>query len=886
MQFFLERRSVLFLSALLIAGLAALWSGWPSAQAIAQGNHKQRAVFVPQAGADDGYVITEQNGQRVCQEATPAEALRLRPSNAPEDAPEALHVIYAGRTASQTDSQTGSLGAEFAQTGLRITLRATTQLDSFPEAKAAFIRAAQNWETQIVTPISIIIDVDFGTTFFGQNYSNANIIGQTSRQAVGGATFYGDVRSALNAGASNLVEAGLYSALPAGQVPTDLGDVAALFDTTPVLRALGLLSPNANPDTEPAAIRTPPRIGFNSAFSFDFDPSDGISFNRIDFDGTATHEIGHVLGFGSSVGQRELSPNSTLSLSSLDVFRFRPGVNTGTFSTAQRILSSGGEQIFFGGGAALALSTGRPDGMGGDGEQASHWKDNVQTGVYIGIMDPTASRGEREQITQNDLQAFDTIGYRIRSTQAQLDAAPRALDFGEVALNASVDRTLAIQNTGGQPLQVTGITFSNAQYRLASSGAPFTLAPNTQQNLIVRFTPTVNGAQLGTIILASNDPNTPSITLPLSGFGGARPTVSALSSGAAQSGTIAAPPTANDCSLDATQYTILVPSGATQLRIALTGNQDLDLYARFNQRVGGVSPNFIGDHVSDSPNSSELITVTSSGSPALRPGTYFVGVANCGPGAASYTLTATVTGGANALAAVSAASYRGTELTSESIASIFGQSLATGTVGLSTSTLPTSLLGSSVKVRDSAGTERLAPLFFVSPGQINFLVPVGTTLGTATLTVASGSGAVSEGTINIATLAPGLFAANANAKDVAAADALRVLANNTQRFESVARFDTATSRFVAVPIDLGPVGEQVFLVLYGTGLRNRSSLGAVVAQIGGTSATVQYAGAQGSLFGLDQVNLLIPRTLIGRGDVDVVLTLDGKTANTVRVNIK
>jgi len=40
------------------------------------------------------------------------------------------------------------------------------------------------------------------------------------------------------------------------------------------------------------------------------------------------------------------------------------------------------------------------------------------------------------------------------------------------------------------------------------------------------------------------------------------------------------------------------------------------------------------------------------------------------------------------------------------------------------------------------------------------------------------------------------------------------------------------------------------------------------------------------MVGLDQVNVLIPRSLIGRGEVDVVLTVDGKPANTVRVAIK
>ncbi|MGH9855169.1 MAG: hypothetical protein ACREBD_35500 [Blastocatellia bacterium] len=37
---------------------------------------------------------------------------------------------------------------------------------------------------------------------------------------------------------------------------------------------------------------------------------------------------------------------------------------------------------------------------------------------------------------------------------------------------------------------------------------------------------------------------------------------------------------------------------------------------------------------------------------------------------------------------------------------------------------------------------------------------------------------------------------------------------------------------------------------------------------------------------MDQVNLRLPRGLAGRGEVNVVLTVDGKTANTVRINVK
>ena len=134
-------------------------------------------------------------------------------------------------------------------------------------------------------------------------------------------------------------------------------------------------------------------------------------------------------------------------------------------------------------------------------------------------------------------------------------------------------------------------------------------------------------------------------------------------------------------------------------------------------------------------------------------------------------------------------------------------------------------------------------------------------------------------------VSPGLFAVDTSGRGLAAATALRVRADGSQSFEPVAAFDAAQNKFVAVPLDLGPATDEVFLVLFGTGLRFRSSLAAVTARIGGADAIVTFAGAAPGL-GLDQVNLLLPRILIGRGEVDVELTVDGKAANTVRVHVK
>lgn len=242
------------------------------------------------------------------------------------------------------------------------------------------------------------------------------------------------------------------------------------------------------------------------------------------------------------------------------------------------------------------------------------------------------------------------------------------------------------------------------------------------------------------------------------------------------------------------------------------------------------------------------------------------------------------------VASVSAASFLGAELADASIVAAFGVNLATQVQTASTQPLPTDLAGTKALVRDSTGTERLAPLFFVAPQQINYQVPPGTADGLATVVITSGDNKISVGALQVTRVAPGVFSANATGQGVAAATILRVKSDGSQTFEPVSRFDSAQGRFVSIPIDLGPdqgsATDQVFLVLFGTGVRFRTALAGVSATIGGASAQVAYADVAPGFIGLDQVNIRIPRTLIGRGEIDVALTVDGKVANTVRLNIK
>ena len=235
------------------------------------------------------------------------------------------------------------------------------------------------------------------------------------------------------------------------------------------------------------------------------------------------------------------------------------------------------------------------------------------------------------------------------------------------------------------------------------------------------------------------------------------------------------------------------------------------------------------------------------------------------------------------LATVSAASYSGTKLASESIVAIFGSGLADMTMAASSDPLPTMLGGTSVKVKDNAGMERLAPLFFVSPNQINCQIPMGSMNGRAALTIMKNDEVVGFGNAQISTVAPALFASNSDGQGVAAALALRAKPDGSQSYEPAVMFDPMLGKFVTVPIDLGPETDQVFLILFGTGIRFQTI---VRAAVGGADARVDFAGAQGDFVGLDQVNLLLPRSLMGRGETDVMLTVDGEASNTVKVNFR
>ncbi len=245
----------------------------------------------------------------------------------------------------------------------------------------------------------------------------------------------------------------------------------------------------------------------------------------------------------------------------------------------------------------------------------------------------------------------------------------------------------------------------------------------------------------------------------------------------------------------------------------------------------------------------------------------------------------------NAEAAIQAAIENSAEMVSVSGASFmpetvgapemmmsgFGANLTTETAKANEVPLPTTLGNVSVRLIDSAGITHTAPLFYVSPGQINYLLPASLGVGLAKIEVVkTDNTVVARGTVSVNNVWPGLFSFAQNGRGLAAADVLRIKANGERSYESISN-----------PINLSNATDKVYVQLYGTGLRGRTNLSNVKLTLGGTPLAIEYVGSQNFYVGLDQVNAVIPNSLAGRNrTLDLVLYVNGWAANVVQCKIQ
>ncbi|MCZ2079979.1 MAG: hypothetical protein HUU41_17150 [Bryobacteraceae bacterium] len=229
---------------------------------------------------------------------------------------------------------------------------------------------------------------------------------------------------------------------------------------------------------------------------------------------------------------------------------------------------------------------------------------------------------------------------------------------------------------------------------------------------------------------------------------------------------------------------------------------------------------------------------------------------------------------------LSAASYR-QPVAPDSLASAFGDGLAITTALPSTTPLPYLLGGTTVILTDSQNRQQPARISYVSPRQVNFIVPAAMAPGTARLRVLRSDGAVFSASVTISTVAPGLFSANANGWGVAAGYIVRVASNGVHTYEPI--YACGSSGCVARPISQARSGETLFLVLPATGIRNHGGT-PVRLRMAGQYVPVTYAGPQGHYAAVDQINAQVPPSL--RGGIGIVAVVGSTLSNTVTLTLQ
>ena len=312
------------------------------------------------------------------------------------------------------------------QNGFTIQINAGAALAANAPALAAMNAAAAAWQALFTDPVTVILDVDFGSL-------GNDVIGSALSSFVSPDAGYGAVRGQMISDNFGSVTQGVTDAVPTvlnALVPT--GVTTSPIMTKANAKALGFTVPAGADAT----------ITFNSGFAFDFDPSDGIGTGQTDFTSVALHEIGHTLGFVSVVDAIDAGGTS-VGFFPLDIFRFGPvtGNNPGTTAEFGSMSRDWRPNVASytdiinparGSGPEYLMSTGR---LTGDGRQASHWKDDDLSGALIGLMDPTLDAEQTRFITAADLNAFDVIGWNVVPEPGEYAAA-----FGLAALGFAAVR--------------------------------------------------------------------------------------------------------------------------------------------------------------------------------------------------------------------------------------------------------------------------------------------------------------------------------------------------------------------------------------------------------------------------------------------------------------
>jgi subtilisin family serine protease len=100
---------------------------------------------------------------------------------------------------------------------------------------------------------------------------------------------------------------------------------------------------------------------------------------------------------------------------------------------------------------------------------------------------------------------------------------PASLDFGSLYIGLARTESLTVSNRGTSLLTVSGVTVAPSAYSVAAGG--FSLAPRESRLVYVTFTPTSPTTVTGSLEFHSDDPDSATLTVPLTGTGETPPDI-------------------------------------------------------------------------------------------------------------------------------------------------------------------------------------------------------------------------------------------------------------------------------------------------------------------------------------------------------------------------
>ena len=209
-----------------------------------------------------------------------------------------------------------------------------------------------------------------------------------------------------------------------------------------------------------------------------------------------------------------------------------------------------------------------------------------------------------------------------------------------------------------------------------------------------------------------------------------------------------------------------------------------------------------------------------------------------------------------------------------SIFSIFGTNLSASTAAASVLPLPTSLANTTVEI---GGMQ--APLYFVSPAQINAQIPFELNGPTASLTVHNGVSSSAPVSLSLGSARPGIFAWNSSGTGPGV-----ITHANSQLLVSPSLPATAGEFVQLFATGLGEVNPSVPSGQPAPPFILSNATAAVEVTMNGVPAELNFAGLVPGWVGLYQVKVLVPEGITGT--VGVVLVVDGVASNTVTMEIE